>query len=76
METVRVFKSGNSQAVRIPKEFATEDTELFIQKVGCSLVLTSPKHIWEGFETSIEEFSEDLFENGREQPAMQVRDDL
>ncbi len=33
MHSVKVFKSGNSQAVRIPKEFSVDDTELYIQKL-------------------------------------------
>jgi antitoxin VapB len=36
MSTTRVFKSGNSQAVRIPAEFAYTDTdmELTITRLG------------------------------------------
>jgi len=36
MSTTRVFKSGNSQAVRIPAEFAYADTdmELTITRLG------------------------------------------
>ena len=41
MTTTRVFKSGNSQAVRIPKEFAfeREGVELEISRDGDALVL-------------------------------------
>ena len=32
MKTAKVFKSGNSQAVRIPKEFHLKGSEVEIQK--------------------------------------------
>jgi virulence-associated protein VagC len=34
MKTTRVFKSGNSLAVRLPREFAVKEKELCITKVG------------------------------------------
>ena len=68
MHTAKVFKSGNSQAVRIPKEFSIEEGELYIQRVGKSLILTSKEEIWNTFEDSIDSFSEDLFQDGRDQP--------
>jgi antitoxin VapB len=41
MTTTRVFRSGNSQAVRIPKEFAfPEGAELEIVREGDTLMLT------------------------------------
>lgn len=43
MATTRVFKSGNSQAVRIPAEMAYEDgTDLTITKSG-DVVMIRPK---------------------------------
>ena len=32
MQSAKVFTSGNSQAIRLPKEFQFKETELFIQK--------------------------------------------
>jgi antitoxin VapB len=40
MKTAKVFKQGNSQAVRLPKEFRVTADELFIKKSGDSIVLT------------------------------------
>lgn len=40
MKTAKVFTQGNSQAVRLPKEFRVDDDELFIKKSGDSIVLT------------------------------------
>ncbi len=74
MQTVKVFRSGNSQAVRIPKEFAIDDTELFIHKIGKSIILTSKDDIWASFRNSIDKFSDDIFQEGREQPENQDRE--
>ena len=39
MATARLFKSGNSQAVRLPKEFRLKGTEVEIFRRGDELVL-------------------------------------
>ncbi|MFT7238341.1 MAG: antitoxin VapB [Cyclobacteriaceae bacterium] len=70
----KVFQSGNSQAVRIPKEFQVEDSELFIQKVGHSLILTATTNPFSAFRESLNEFSEDFMADGRKQPDNQDRD--
>ena len=61
----KVFMSGNSQAVRLPKAFrfdADIDT-LEIQKVGDSIVLTPKKadsSHWDSFFQSLNEFDTDF----------------
>ena len=76
MLTSKVFNSGNSQAVRLPKEYQVEDKELFIQKIGNTIILFPKTNPWESFERSLNEFSDDFMANGREQPEMQKRDKL
>ena len=39
MAKARVFKSGNSQAVRLPKQFRVKSKELKIYKRGNTIVL-------------------------------------
>ncbi len=39
MTTARVFKHGNSQAVRLPKEFRVEGDEVEVSRVGRVIVL-------------------------------------
>ena len=39
MATARVFKSGNSQAVRLPKQFRVKSKEVEIYKRGEEIVL-------------------------------------
>ena len=74
MITTKVFKNGNSQAVRIPKQFLIEDEEVQIQKIGSSIILTSTNDPWKSFRESINEFSEDIFSTGREQPEIQEKE--
>mgnify|MGYP006295609237 CR=1 FL=1 len=59
-----------------PKEFSIKEDELYIQRIGTSLVLTPKEDIWRSFEESIDSFSEDLFEDGRAQPGQQERQSL
>ena len=43
MKTTKVFKQGNSQAVRLPKEFRFQDDEIFIRKQGDTVMLIPKK---------------------------------
>jgi antitoxin VapB len=43
MATARVFKSGNSQAVRLPREFRLRGTEVEIFRRGGDIVLRETK---------------------------------
>jgi antitoxin VapB len=72
-QTTKVFRSGNSQAVRIPKDFYVTGEELSIQKVGNALVFIPRNDPWKLFKQSLGEFSNDFFQDGRNQPDMQER---
>lgn len=74
MVCTKVFTSGNSQAVRIPKEFHIDFSELFIKKIGSSIILTPKESNWENLERSLSEFSDDFMIEGRSQPEMQKRE--
>lgn len=73
MKTAKVFKSGNSQAVRIPKEFHLEDDEVEIRRRGDSLVLRPMKRSWAMLFESLDKFTEDFMAEGRHQPPIQKR---
>ncbi|TVR93221.1 MAG: AbrB/MazE/SpoVT family DNA-binding domain-containing protein [Spirochaetaceae bacterium] len=74
MLTTKVFMSGHSQAVRLPKEYQVDDKELFVQKIGNTLVLFPKEDPWEAFERSLSEFSDDFMADGRSQPPAQDRE--
>ncbi len=69
--TAKLFKNGRSQAVRLPKEFRFEGTEVLIEKVGDSIVLTPKKKKWEHVLTAIEMEGDDFV---RSQPSPQLRE--
>lgn len=76
----RVFQSGNSQAVRLPKEFRFDVERVEITQEGDALILRP--HIergesWSSLKAALARgVSEDFMEGGREQPAPQDRPDL
>jgi len=74
MATAKVFKSGNSQAVRIPKEFQLASDEVEISRRGDSLVLKSKANSWAPLLDSLKKFSDDFMADGRHQPEVQKRD--
>ena len=76
MLSSKVFTSGNSQAIRLPKEYQVDDTEMFIQKIGNTIILFPKKNPWETFEKSLTEFTDDFMKEGRQQPGMQKREEL
>jgi antitoxin VapB len=58
--TAKVFTSGNSQAIRLPKEFRLDAKEVFISRSGDSLILTPRMKSWEGFAEGLSGFSNDF----------------
>ncbi len=44
METAKLFQNGQSQAVRLPKSFRFEGTEVIIKRAGEGVLLLPIKH--------------------------------
>ena len=73
MATTKVFRSGNSQAVRIPKEFQLQTKEVEIFRRGDEIVLRpKPKGLGVAFDL-LTSFSDDFFKDGRNQPPLERR---
>jgi len=75
MKTAKIFRNGQSQAIRLPKEFRFEGEEVFIKKMGELTVLIPKKNPWQSLINSIAKFSDDFME-AREQPKQQDREDM
>lgn len=73
MSSAKVFKSGNSQAVRLPKEYQLDVDEVIIKKVGNMLILIPESGVWDNFEKGLSMF-DDSFMDNRNQPAVQERE--
>ena len=68
MTTTKVFQSGNSQAIRIPKEMRTDKSEFCITKVGEAFVILPVDDPWLALKMTIGTFPGD-FLSDREQPS-------
>ena len=73
MNTAKVFKNGNSQAVRLPKEFQFAGQEVLIKKVGRNVVLSPQDDPWSCLVQSLDLFTEDFMDD-RNQPGQDERD--
>ena len=62
--SAKVFTSGNSQAIRLPKEFRLDAHEVFIYRAGDSLVLTPRMTSWDGFAEGFTGLSDDFTVDG------------
>jgi len=76
MTTTRVFMSGNSQAVRLPKEFQFDVDEVEILRCGDDVILRKkPVSLAEAFEL-LAALPDDFMSEGRHNPPTQPRDEL
>ncbi len=73
MKTAKLFKNGESQAVRLPKEFRFEGTEVLIKRVGDAVVLLPAAKSWDSLLGSLAKFSSDFMDD-RAQPGSQARE--
>ena len=76
MMMAKVFENGRSQAERLPKEYRFSDKEVAINKIGDVVLLMPKENKWAGFLSSLNLFSEDFMNDGREQSVEQERDAL
>lgn len=76
MSTAKIFETGRSQAVRLPKEFRFDADEVYINKVGDIVMLIPKNYKWAGFLNSFSMFTDDFMDSGRENQKVQERDTL
>lgn len=75
MKTAKLFQNGQSQAVRLPKEFRFLGEKVFIKKMGNATILLPIQNPWQSLFESLDKFSKDFMEE-REQPEQQKREDI
>ena len=73
MDTARLFQSGRSQAVRLPKEYRFTGTEVVVKHFGNGVLLLPVDDPWQTLAAGLAAF-EPGFELSREQPDDQVRE--
>ena len=78
MATTKVFRNGNSQALRIPSEMHTNRREFIIKQIGETYIAYPVDDPWQPFRQAVKSFQyEEVFE--REQPSWEQvaeREDL
>ena len=75
MKMAKLFKNGQSQAFRLPKEYRFEGTQVFIKRVGNAVLLLPEQDSWQLLFDSLGLFSDDFMES-RDQPEQQEREEL
>ena len=72
-QTAKLFWSGRSQAVRLPKALRMEGTEVRIRREGRMVILEPVAEDWAWLDAIAGTFSDDFCAEGRQQPADQER---
>jgi antitoxin VapB len=76
MSTAKVFKNGNSQAVRLPREFNFDVKEVEVLRRGDEIILRKKReNLKEAFDL-LSEMPNDFFSDGRVDPLPEERESL
>ena len=76
MTIAKVFRSGNSQAVRIPREFQFDTDEVEIERRGDEVVLRRPLRNLRSAFDALAGMPADAFAEGRQDLPPQPREGL
>lgn len=72
-QIAKLFMTGRSQAVRLPKEFRFEGKEVFIYREAGRVILSAKPESWDDFFNSTETVSDDFMQQRIDLP-LQERD--
>ena len=72
VKEAKIFKNGQSQAIRLPKEFRFKGESVYIKHFGNGALLLPKDSTWSLLEESLNEFSDD-FMNTRDQGELEDR---
>ena len=73
MDTAKLFLNGQSQAVRLPKDYRFQGDRVYLKRIGNAVVLLPNEAPWQTLLDSLDQFSEDFMQD-REQPPLQERE--
>ena len=71
MDTARLFQSGRSQAVRLPKEYRFEGMKVVVRHFGNGVLLLPLNEPWAMLDAALDTF-EPGFQISRDQPKPSV----
>jgi antitoxin VapB len=73
MKTAKIFWSGRSQAVRLPKNFRFEGEEVRIRRHGNAVILEPLADNWQWLDAITEKLDDDFVQAVKERPGQQDR---
>jgi antitoxin VapB len=73
METAKLFWSGRSQAVRLPKQYRFDAEEVRIRRQGNAVILEPIARDWAWLDDITGPFDSDFVEAANEEPGEQER---
>lgn len=76
MKTTKIFWSGRSQAVRLPKAYRLEGEQVRIRRHGAALILEPIPDDWAWLDALVGPVDEDFRSAVAEQPAPEQRETL
>ena len=62
MKTAKLFQNGQSQAVRLPKEFRFDGDQVYVQRMGNAVVLLPFDAPWQALFDGLQLFTTDFAE--------------
>ena len=71
----KLFKNGQSQAVRLPKEFRMTGSSCYIKHLGPAVLLIPKDAVWRLLEESLDEFTDDFMKE-RDQGDFEDREEI
>jgi len=76
MPTAKIFWSGRSQAVRLPKSFRFDADEVRIRRHGNAVILEPMADDWDWLDRLVGQFDENAAKAATEQPKQQERPEI
>ncbi len=73
MAVARVFRTGRSQAIRLPREFRVDGDTVYLKRTGEGFLVIT-REPWEIFFEGIEQLSDSFLSSERVQPELESRD--
>lgn len=73
MAIAKVFRTGRSQAIRLPKEFRVDANEVRLKRTAEGFLVIT-KDPWDVFFEGVEQLSDQFMSGGRVQPPLESRD--
>lgn len=76
MDTAKIFSNGGSQAVRLPKNYRFDSSEVYVNQIGNVVMLIPTNDRWQSLLTSLSLFTDDFLSEPIESPPIGEPEDI